>query len=95
MLQILSDNEKCETHNNNEKLYYSQCVYCILEGEEWFEESDSWEESTYRILDLVELGFNDYMEGITKKYTSKCKSDIRVFRDCYQLGQNMAEKLKK
>lgn len=56
-------------YENNKNLthgyHYSQCIYCIMEGTNWHEEYDSWQEVTTRAIDIIKFGFYDYKRGLT------------------------------
>jgi len=62
------EDELCNTHSEVRGSYYrshyGQCIYCILDGKEWDEEWDSWDEVAIRAVQLHKMGFEDYKRGV-------------------------------
>lgn len=78
--------------------YYGTCIYCIMEGQEWDEQWDSWDEISGRIEELIRMGYDDYKNGITN-FLDSCKKpkvkycyvgEIYAFRNMYSFGQQLA-----
>jgi hypothetical protein len=76
--------------------YYGQCAYCILDGESWNEEWDSFDEIAGRTMELTYLGYYD-MNKYGRNYLDECikeKTDNEhiAFRNMYRFGIQLAEK---
>lgn len=67
----------CEKHKEN---LYSQCIYCIMEGEELCEEICK--------ENVVQMGFDDYKRGVRNLYKEKfCNEEFKRY---YRIGQQYA-----
>jgi hypothetical protein len=112
---VVEDEDKpCKTHydyfkykpydqENEEYIigyHYGVCLYCIMDGGEWDEEWDSWEEVTGRAMKIIYTGYCDGKNGIN--FINECKdinlisiklqNNIIAFRNHYRLGQQLASK---
>lgn len=77
--------------------HYSTCAYEIMDGLQWDEEWDSWNEVCERSSCIIELGIEDYHKGIYYVKDNPAnldhlhpmtQNDVKVFRGLYQRGQD-------
>lgn len=80
----------CTKHTTNYKnTHYGYCIYCILEGELWEEEWDSWSEVVSRAKNIIEYGYEDARNNESKLYDENDKyvhESIITFRELYNYG---------
>lgn len=74
--------------------YYGQCAYCILDGNDWNEEWDSFNEITGRTMDIIYLGYYDMVKH-DRNYLDKVDNivdhDKTAFRNLYNFGVQLAK----
>lgn len=88
----------CTVRNSSDigtPYHYGSCMYCIMEGDDWSEEWDSWTEVTSRVVDIILMGLFDWNRGVhflrDFKPRPKEYSECRAFRVYYTLGQQMGK----
>lgn len=86
----------------NCRYYYGYCIYCIIDGNYWDEEWDSWAEIVGRGFSVAHMGALDFIKnGIPYQAdTTRSKLDLNLsnysvnaFRNAYLSGFNIARKM--
>lgn len=69
--------------------YYYQCFYCILEGEPFIDEWDTWKETAFRSKNIILQGMKDALAGkkaVVGPYPEGKKNDNLYFSKLYMQG---------
>jgi hypothetical protein len=81
----------------NYNVHYAFCIYCILDGNDWDEEWDSWYEVASRGHNVLLNGMMDVFKhgkGYKFNKTTPSHSQVASFQTIYQRGVNIASSIR-